>query len=241
MVSYHGGKQRIGKNLAEIIYEESIDISEDEEWTIKGYCEPFCGMLGVYQHIPELFEDQKLKLKYKAGDQNKSVIKMWKEAQKGWKPPTKCSKKRFFELKNNGKSTAEKGFIGHLFSFRSIYFGGYADHITKKRLINTSKKVQKISNDLKKVKFSDGSYEQFSKLKNYVIYCDPPYTDTTQKYTDENGRLIGFDTDKFLKWCEMMSKNNIVFVSGYFKVLNSELIYTNKKEKLYLLDRKSVV
>ena len=53
MTSYHGGKQKIGKKIANIIYEESILIEEETGFKIKGYCEPFCGMLGVYQHIPE--------------------------------------------------------------------------------------------------------------------------------------------------------------------------------------------
>jgi site-specific DNA-adenine methylase len=99
MTSYHGGKQKIGKELAKIIYETSLEISEDENFKIKGYCEPFCGMLGVYKHIPELFKDNKPKLKYKAGDMNKSVIMMWKAAQKGWKPPTSCSEEHYNELK----------------------------------------------------------------------------------------------------------------------------------------------
>ena len=49
MTSYHGGKQRIGKVLAEIIYKTSIAL-EDKDLKIRGYCEPFCGMLGMYRH-----------------------------------------------------------------------------------------------------------------------------------------------------------------------------------------------
>jgi hypothetical protein len=55
MTAFHGGKQRIGRQLSEVIYKESIDISERESFDINGYCEPFCGMLGVYQHLPDLF------------------------------------------------------------------------------------------------------------------------------------------------------------------------------------------
>ncbi len=40
MTAYHGGKQRIGKELAEIIVEESISISDEEDFEIKVYCEP---------------------------------------------------------------------------------------------------------------------------------------------------------------------------------------------------------
>ncbi len=76
MTAYHGGKQRLGKKLAEIIVDTSLDIVEDENWEIKGYCEPFCGMLGVYRHIPDFFEEECYDLKYLAGDANGSVIKM---------------------------------------------------------------------------------------------------------------------------------------------------------------------
>jgi site-specific DNA-adenine methylase len=235
MTSYHGGKQRIGQKLAQVIYDESMDISEEEGFQIKGYCEPFSGMLGVYKYIPELFKDQKPELEYKAGDINKSVIMMWKAVQQGWKPPLKCTKEQFFEIKNNGKSSAEKGYIGHLFSFRSIYFGGYANHITPSRMIKTSTRVQDIATELNKVKFSSGSYKQFSELKDYVIYCDPPYLETRQCYVDEYGKLFGFDTQEFLTWCREMSKNNLVFVSDYSEIPNSKLLYTNKKENLYLV------
>ena len=84
MTRYHGGKQRIGKEIANTIFDISTDIEDETEFTIRGYCEPFCGMLGVYQHIPELFDDDDFPpLKYKAGDMNESVIKMWKAVQEG--------------------------------------------------------------------------------------------------------------------------------------------------------------
>jgi hypothetical protein len=91
MTCYHGGKQRIGKVIAEEIFSISRGIADDEGFNIQGYCEPFCGMLGVYKHIPRLFGYTDLK--YKAGDANADVINMWKAAQKGWKPPHQVSEK----------------------------------------------------------------------------------------------------------------------------------------------------
>ena len=70
MCSYHGGKQRIGKRLSSIIADQSLDIEDEYDFKIKGYCEPFCGMLGVYKHIPDLFDDHKPKLKYKLSQYN---------------------------------------------------------------------------------------------------------------------------------------------------------------------------
>jgi len=77
MTSYHGGKQRIGAKIAQIIKSVSSQVEEQTGIRFKGYLEPFCGMLGVYQHIPELFSGH-LRFKYQAGDINESVIKMWK-------------------------------------------------------------------------------------------------------------------------------------------------------------------
>ena len=68
MTSYHGGKQKIGRKIAEKISESVVEYLP----YIKGYCEPFCGMLGVYRHIP-IYLDVK---RYKAGDCNKSLILM---------------------------------------------------------------------------------------------------------------------------------------------------------------------
>lgn len=236
MTSYHGGKQRIGKKLAQIIVEESVDISEDEGFNIKGYCEPFCGMLGVYQHIPELYEKEDLiRLKYKAGDTNKSVIMMWEEAQKGWKPPKKVSEKRYNYVRDASDS-AEKGYVGHQYGFGGKYFKGYAPKYGKTiDSTNASSKVVKIADNLSDVSFSHGSYTQYSNLKNYVIYCDPPYGYTEQHYRNsvtsskakDNSSQSQFDNEKFHDWCRHMSKNNIVFISEYTAPKDFKQIWSN--------------
>lgn len=210
MTAYHGGKQRIGKEIAQVIYETSLYIEDDEDFEIQGYCEPFCGMLGVYQHIPSLFKDHKPKLKYKAGDINKSVILMWKAAQRGWKPPNKCTEERYENLRYDGKDSAEKGFIGHQCSFGGVYFSSFASNYGKNiDQKNASDKVQRIAKEVKHTKFSYGDYKQFSNLKGYVIYCDPPYSKTVRRYKET------FDNNNFWQWCETMAENNIVFVSEY--------------------------
>ena len=167
-------------------------------------------MLGVYQHIPTLFDEEGLKnIKYKAGDTNKSVIMMWKASQKGWKPPSKVSEKRYNQLKNSSDSE-EKGFVGHQYSFGGQYFKGYVPKYGKTnsypRAVN---KVVNISKKLCDVTFSSGSYTQYTNLKNYVIYCDPPYNNREQCYKNS------FNSEKFYEWCRKMAKHNIVFISEY--------------------------
>lgn len=230
MTAYHGGKKRIGKKIAQVIYEESTD------FIIRGYCEPFCGMLGVYQHIPNLFKDHKPKLKYKAGDINKSVVAMWKASQKGWKPPTTISKKEFERLKYDGKYSAIKGFVGHVWTYRGIFFDGYFPH-TKTKTKHNSETVRKIARDLKNVTFHSGEYTQYSNLKGYIIYCDPPYSKTNQRYYkgNEYKNRLEFDHEKFWNWCRKMAKNNIVFVSEYKAPKGIRKIWSQGKEKLYMI------
>ena len=234
MCSYHGGKQRIGKQLAEVMVEKSLHISEDEGWTIKGYCEPFCGMLGVYHHIPELYEKAGFPkgpgltpLIYNAGDANKSVIMMWEAAKNGWEPPTTMTEKRFDELKDGPDSvdSAEKGFVGHQYSFGGQYFKGYiAKYGKAESCPQSSERVKAISRKLSNVVFQHGCYTQYSNLKGYVIYCDPPYGNREQWY--KTGCKGGFDSGKFFEWCRKMAEHNIVFVTEYEAPSYFEKIWT---------------
>ena len=197
MTAYHGGKQRLGKRIAKAIT-DNVDLSK-----VKGYCEPFCGMLGVYRHVPTNF------CKYKAGDLNLSVIKMWEAAQKGWVPPTQVDKETFDRLKREDDS-AMKGFVGHQFSFGGQFLQGFYNRSSSK----ASKRVCEIGKELKKVKFYHGRYTQFSDLEGFIIYCDPPYLGTECRYSEKWGK----ESDKqFWEWCKTMAKKNEVFVSGYSK------------------------
>ena len=228
MTSYHGGKQRIGKVLAEIIYKTSIAL-EDKDLKIRGYCEPFCGMLGVYRHTLELFEEHKPRLKYKAGDTNKSVILMWKEAQKGWNPDiiTTIDKKYFDKLKYSKKDSAIRGFIGHHCAFGGVYFGGFRpERCLKNNIKKVVNKINDIGYDLENVSFTHGDYKQFSNLKGYIIYCDPPYSIYNRYYdTDMNQQY--FNHDEFWNWCRKMSKDNIIFISEYKAPDDFILLYSN--------------
>lgn len=223
MCCCHGGKKRIGKNIAEIIYNKSID----EDFKIKGYCEPFCGMLGVYQHVHDIFTDNNIKLKYKAGDINTSLIMMWKQAQKGWYPNIKINKREYDKLKYS-RNSALKGFIGHHCSFGGKYFNTFRPERCKKSMINNVlDKINNIGYDLKDVEFKADIYTQYSNLKGYVIYCDPPYSSYNTYYSEDLQR-IDFDQKEFWDWCKKMSKYNIIFVSEYTAPKDFKLVYSKK-------------
>lgn len=225
MCSYHGGKQRIGKKIAQVIYDESIDIEDEYDFVIKGYCEPFCGMLGVFYNIPELFDDDMLK--YKAGDVNKSIIMMWKDAQNGWVPPTTSSETVYNKLKT-APDSAMRGYIGHQYSFGGQFFNGYAPKYGKtKSSQQASKRIQLIATTLKNTSFSNKTYTQYSNLKGYIIYCDPPYDKSVKRYYSTNNNKLVFDHNKFWDWCRDMAKNNIIFVSSYDAPKDFELVFSS--------------
>ena len=236
MCTYHGGKRKIGKEIAEIIYRETKTI---DNFSPVGYCEPFCGMLGVYAHIPELY-DSKMKypkMKYLAGDLNKSTIEMWKASQGKWNPPRNpVSKEDFNRLKKNPRSSPKKGFIGHIQSFRGRYFGGYSYRPTEKTYLSTGNRVKKIARELKKVKFKFGLYTQYSKLKRFIIYCDPPYENTQQGYKEESTKKYHkFNSSKFWEWCRDMAVDNVMFISSYSGPGDAELVWSKGREKLYMM------
>lgn len=166
-----------------------------------------------------------------AGDLNESIIKMWKSAQKGWKPPTKRITKTMYDKIRFTKGTsAYKGFVGTAYAFRGIYMGAYYKFRMSKILTNV-KNVVEIGKKVKKVKFRHGRYTQFSKLRNYLIYCDPPYANTESRFTEK------FESKKFWSWCQSMAKKNIVFVSEYSvpKYVKVRRWSISGKEKLYMI------
>ena len=70
--------------------------------------------------------------------------------------------------------------------------------------------IKKQAPEIKDVVFGCRNYYDCTYADGFVIYCDPPYRDTT-KYATGN-----FDYEKFYAWCKDMAKNNIVLISEYW-------------------------
>lgn len=247
MTKYHGGKQRIGEKIAKAISTYSEKISSDKSFEIKGYCEPFCGMLGVYKYIPTLLVDNRIE--YKAGDINKSVICMWKALQKGWNPTDSVNKEEYQKIKDEPIATKEKGFYGHAYTYRGRFLDSYFPHRSQTIKHNLNN-VLDISKKLKRVTFKSGDYKQFSNLEGYIIYCDPPYEKTVCRYSRgvKKEELV-FNTEEFWEWCLKMSDKNIIFISSYeapkefTEILSIKSKITGSKgidrtEKLYFINTK---
>lgn len=202
MTSYQGGKGRIGKRIYRVLSLIEEDLSNE----ILPYFEPFLGMAGVMRHFAA--EHRELY----ACDYNADLIAMWKAVQRGWKPPLKCSKKRYDELKNyTGRPNPERAFIGIVASYGCVLFNGYRLHYNKDKdyLREGYNGIMKIQNVMNNVDIMDAcSYTEFTPV-GYLIYCDPPYihNQLKSKYFEK------FDHETFWQRMREWSKNNIVVVS----------------------------
>ena len=228
-IAYHGGKQRLGKQIARTIVEIGLDDAKRYDIQINGYCEPFAGMFGVYKHVVPLLnsicddtystdrELIKCPVNYLAGDINQSVVKMWQRAQTGrWIPDTTpITRSEFDKWSAKPHASAQKGFYGITYGFRGIYYCPFRNGVTERRLEKAALKVTNMANGvLANVDITHGEYTQFSDLNNYIIYCDPPYK-KQNIYFDENHKRIPFNHDEFWLWCDYMSATNTVIVSEY--------------------------
>lgn len=202
---YMGSKNKFAKELVPIIQSY---INENT----KGYLEPFVGGANVID---------KIKCDNKIGcDIHAELIELLKYVQVNYdKLPLTISEDEYKIVKNNREKYPKwyVGLVGFCCGFGSIYFSGFArcmknDKVTPRDYPKESiANLKKQAPNLKDIKFINCSFLDLpiDDIKGHVIYCDPPYRDTT-KYSTKN-----FPYELFYDWCRKLSKNNVVLVSEY--------------------------
>jgi len=195
---YLGGKFHTRKYIAPIIQNY---INEN---TI--YIEPMIGAANIFSEI---------KASKKIGaDIHPDLIEMYKALQNGWIPPEYISEQEYKDLRN-AEVSALRGFVGFAASFGGKWFGGYArDHKGSRNFakVGSSGLMKRVSlMDIANCEFRNISYLDLTNEinNNNVIYCDPPYANTT-KYS--SGK---FDHAVFWQWIREQSIKCPVIVSEY--------------------------
>jgi DNA adenine methylase len=162
----------------------------------------------------------KIKCEKRIGnDIHKELIALFKKLQDGWIPPEHITEDEYNKVRENKLEYPDYyvGFVGFCSTFGSKYFGGYArgfkeDKITPRDIPNEAIRnlMDQIPN-IKDVVFFNKDYLSANKsnIKNYMIYCDPPYQDTT-KYKSGD-----FNYDLFWSWVRELSKDNYILISEY--------------------------
>lgn len=150
--------------------------------------------------------------------------------------PTEITEEEYHNVKDNKDSYDDwyVGLVGFCATFGSKFFGGYGrekdGNSNKKRSISTKRinNLIKQAPNLCNINFHCCSFQKINHVKNYVIYCDPPYRDTTKYATGT------FPYENFYNWCREMSKDNIVIISEYNMPKDFKCIWT--KEVKVVLD-----
>ena len=199
---YLGGKKRIGEEISKVLKKYA------PPYSVNGYIEPFCGCLSITIYMVDDYNCY-------VSDIQKDLIMLWKEIKSGtFKYPKNVSKKIWLRYKNDPKPNAMRAFVGFGCSFGGKWFETYAgDYCEKDYCKVTSDGIEKLKPFIKKIKsIKHCSYEKWDnpKLKGFLIYCDPPYKNTS-KYSASTK----FEHKKFWEIMRKWSKHNIVIVSEY--------------------------
>ncbi len=225
---YMGSKNRIAKGLLPII---TANLTND-----RYYIEPFvggCNMIDKVSHPLRI-----------GSDNNKYLIALLQYVQAGNELPLHIEKEEYQKVKANPDAYADwyVGFVGFICSHNGKFFNGYAGITNTKqgeRNYIREKRNNLLRQNLSDIRLECCSYDELKIPDNSVIYCDPPYSDSTA-YKDR------FDSDQFWNWVRMMAKaGHEIYVSEYNapsdfeciweKKLSSNLSKANKKstEKLW--------
>lgn len=228
---YMGSKNRIAKELLPII---TATLTNDMY-----YIEPFvggCNMIDKVEHPHKI-----------GADNNKYLIALLKYVQDGKELPLYIEKEEYQKVKANPDSYADwyVGYVGFICSHNGKFFNGYAGITTTKqgeRNYIREKRNNILKQNLQGIELICSSYDQLEIPDNSVIYCDPPYSDTTS-YKNS------FDSAKFWDWVREKAKaGHKIYVSEYNapsdfrciwkKELSSNLSKDNKKstEKLFVYE-----
>lgn len=123
--------------------------------------------------------------------------------------PFSLSEEEYKEMKTKKELNGITGVLGFACSFGSKWFGGYARGSSDNYALNARNNAIKQSPNLKGVDFVSSSYDNFYIPLKSIIYCDPPYEDTT-KYKGD------FNHSRFWDWCrKMKAAGHTIFVSEY--------------------------
>lgn len=194
-MQYFGGKAKVAKYI--VPYLENVR-KENQK-----YVEPFVGGANIIS---------KMSGNREAYDFNEYLIEMYKGVQNGLDLPNYITEDNYKYIKDHkNENKALTGFVGFGCSFAGKWFGGYArGHGGKLGYADTSKRsLLKKMNSMQDVKFEFADYKTLF-FNNCLIYCDPPYENTT-KFTG----TPNFNTEEFWNVMRLWSKDNDVYISEY--------------------------
>ena len=212
---YMGGKSCISKQIAEIL---NSDIDKNTP-----FVSLFCGSCAIESKVQA---DVKI-----LNDKHPYLIAMWQALQNGWMPPDVVTKEEYYRVKANmDENPALTGFVGFGCSFGGKWWGGYAKDKRGDDYCGQAKRgLLKDFLGVRSATFTCLDYHDVEIPDGAVVYCDPPYVNTT-------GYTVGqFDTNEFWNYMRQLSKRCDVYISEESAPDDFECIWS--KEKVRTLEK----
>lgn len=196
---YLGGKASEGKAIAKLCESKLGDSGV--------FVDMFCGSLNVVRHISK--NHNRL-----AVDACGPLIHMWKAALAGWVPPKTVSKELYEKIKKEqNPHDPMTAFVLFGCSFGGKWCGGYAKDRPQQRYAECAANgIVKKAKDCEGVRLEHATFQSKHPgcyAQGTVLYCDPPYENTTGYRA-----LEPFNSGAFWFWAEQHAKKGVhVFVS----------------------------
>lgn len=181
------------------------------------YIEPFAGGMNMIDKV----ENPRI-----ANDLNPYLIEMFRALQNGWNPPEYITKEQHAFIRENKKIDALTGWVGFNCSYSGVFFGGFAGVVlTKENILRNYqdeaiRNVEKQMTRLKGVLFSCRKYNDIHIPVGSIVYCDPPYENTS------GYKVESFDHLAFWQWVRQISQHSEVYVSEYNAPPDFECIWS---------------
>lgn len=197
-MKYMGSKARIAKDILPIMLK---DRKEGQYWV-----EPFVGGANLIDKVSG---------KCIGNDANKYIIALLKYMQSDNLDIALVTQDEYTIVKNNKEKYPDWyiGYVGYQLSYGAQFFSSYRkDSIGKRNYAEEAKRnIEKQSKNIQHIQFYNKNYKELDIPKNSLIYCDPPY-----KNTSGYSNAPTFNHDEFWKWAEQKVKDgHTVFVSEY--------------------------
>lgn len=211
-MKYMGSKKRIAKYILPIMLEHRTP----NQWWV----EPFVGGGNVIDKVDGL---------RLGSDSNKwaiqALLSVRDHADELPKNNREFTEEDYSKLKVSD-DYAHKGFAGFAYSFGAKWLGSWArasdgEDFVKEAFHNAKKQQTRLHG----VTLINCDYRQLRIPPNSLIYCDPPYCNTT-KYK----KMDLFNHDIFWQWCrDNRNQGHTVFVSEYSAPDDFKCIYEREQ------------
>lgn len=198
-MQYMGGKAKISKQLSEIMLQAAKSLREREN---SCFVSLFCGSCSVESKMVGF--DRVI-----LNDNHKYLIALLKGIQEGYELPEYISKEDYQYIRSHkDEDKVLTGFAGFGCSLGGKWFGGYAKNNRNRNYAKGCKSsLLKKMRTLMDAEIFCSDYREVVIPDNAIVYCDPPYHNTTQYYNTP------FDTDAFWEHMRLLSQNHLVFIS----------------------------